>query len=93
MAKMTARQPRRTRRRVATAALPRPAAMAEPMGAAPEPARSTPAAVLAPVPRRHVPPREHHVERDFGYVRRDLLLVAGVGSVVIAFIVGVSFLF
>ncbi|MGI8926702.1 MAG: hypothetical protein ACR2HN_08685 [Tepidiformaceae bacterium] len=80
---MTARQPRRTRRRQAPAAtLPRPIAGAplEP-GASPRPIRGGTV--------RH---RQHHVTTDYGYVHRDLLAVAGIGSAVIAFIVAMSFL-
>ena len=62
--------------------------MAEAIETGVEPVRPVAAAIA---PRRPAAPREHHVERDFGYVRRDLLLVAGVGTAVIAFIVGVSF--
>jgi hypothetical protein len=35
--------------------------------------------------------REHHVTTDYSYVHRDLLAVAGIGTVVIAFIVAMSF--
>ena len=34
---------------------------------------------------------QHHVSNSYGYVRTDLLTVAAVGAVVIAFIVGMSF--
>jgi hypothetical protein len=36
-------------------------------------------------------PREHHVTEDFSYVKRDLWLIAGVGTVCLAFIVALSF--
>jgi hypothetical protein len=80
---MTARQPRRTRRRVAApaAALPRPSALDSEVPTSPErAARRTPA--------HH---REHHVTKDYSHVHRDLLTVLGVGIVVIGFIVGMSF--
>jgi hypothetical protein len=35
--------------------------------------------------------RQHHVTKDYTYVRRDLLTILGVGAVVIAFIVAMSF--
>jgi hypothetical protein len=88
---MTAGQPRRTRRRsTPAAALPRPAAGA---GITEEPAE--PEAIHAETHRatRRTPPRarEHHVTNTYAYVKRDLLTVAGVGVVVIAFIVGMSY--
>ncbi len=89
MIEMTARQPRRTRRRVATSSLPRPVAVSD--APATETLKAAPAAPTAP--RRPTTPREHHVSRDYRYVHRDLILVAVVGAVVVAFIVGVSFLF
>lgn len=73
--------PRRTRRRTAPAAgLPRPVAggVEETSG------------VRGPG-RTQIGHRQHHVLTDYGYVHRDLLTVAGVGVVVIAFIVGMSF--
>jgi hypothetical protein len=36
--------------------------------------------------------REHHVTTDYSYVHRDLITVAVVGVVVIAFIIGMSYL-
>ncbi len=80
---MTARQPRRTRRRtIPAASLPRPtAAGAEAHG-------TESAAVRAAATRRH---REHHVTKDYRYIHRDLLAVAGIGVIVIAFIIGMSF--
>ena len=87
---MTARQPRQRRRRVApAAALPRPEATPEaafartPLSAASR--RRAPAAPAA----HH---RQHHVNRDYSYVHKDLLTVAGVGAVVIGFIVAMSFI-
>ncbi len=80
---MTARQPRRTRRRSAPAvALPRPVAGPDSNGAAPA-ASST--------ARRVVSHREHHVTQDYSYVHKDLITVAFVGVVVIAFIIAMSF--
>ncbi|GMV84950.1 MAG: hypothetical protein AMXMBFR80_08070 [Dehalococcoidia bacterium] len=84
MREMTARQPRRSRRRVAApaATLPRPVAgsEAEGQGVARSARRAAPA--------HH---REHHVTRDYSHVKKDLLtiLIVGVGS--IGFIVGMSF--
>ena len=48
---------------------------------------STPAAT-----RRTTAHRQHHVTTDYGYIHKDLLTVAGVGVVVIGFIVGMSFI-
>ena len=86
MTVMTARQPRRARRRAAPAQpLPRPVAGA--LAEAETPAAESHRAA------RHAPPRarEHHVTADYSYVHRDLLTVAGVGIIVIAFIVAMSF--
>ena len=80
---MTARQPRRTRRRnVPATSLPRPSGGDENE----ELRRST-----STVTRSAVSHREHHVMKDYSYIRRDLFTVAGVGILVIAFIVGMSF--
>jgi hypothetical protein len=78
---MTTRQPRRARRRAAAPAtgLPRPVATAS--------GRTAPAERSAATLRH----REHHVTTDYSYVHKDLILVASVGSVVLAFIVGMSF--
>lgn len=85
MVAMTARSPRKPRRRVApAAALPRPAAGDGP-AVAPEAARA--AAAL----HRTTAAREHHVEKDYSYVRKDLLLVAAVGTITAGFIIGMSF--
>ncbi len=35
--------------------------------------------------------REHHVTTDYGYVKKDLLLVAFVTTIATGFIVGMSF--
>lgn len=87
---MTARQPRRARRRVVPAStLPRPVAgtaldhPAEPIAAASSAQRAT----RRPSSRG----REHHVTTDYRYVHTDLYTIAGVGLVVIAFIVAMSF--
>jgi len=78
---MTARQPRRTRRRAApTSSLPRPSASQELKGAASSPVR------------RRLGHREHHVTTDYRYVISDLATVAVVGGIAVAFIVGMSFL-
>lgn len=80
---MTARQPRRARRRAAPAtSLPRPT----PAGLESGPPES--AAARAAAARHH---REHHVTKDYSHVHRDLLTVLAIGVVVIAFIVGMSF--
>ena len=85
---MAARSPRRARRQaIPAAALPRPLATDE----APMLSSST-AATERALPRPTLGARAHHVTNDYGYVRRDLLTVAAVGAVVIAFIVGMSFL-
>lgn len=83
---MTARQPRRDRRRSSpVSALPRP--VASPDGDQPV----TPAAARAAARRTTVHHRQHHVTRDYSYVHKDLLTVSVVGGVVIAFIVAMSF--
>lgn len=92
---MTARQPRRARRRaIPASALPRPVA-----GAAAEPDEAAAAgeAVTTAAPagrrsaRRHIQHgREHHVTNDYSYVHKDLLTMVGVGAVVLAFIVVMS---
>jgi hypothetical protein len=81
---MTARQPRRPRRRSAApaATLPRPASG----GAAPT-GSTSPARI--PASARHH--REHHVTTDYSYVRKDLVVIGAVGAVVLAFIVAMSF--
>ncbi len=84
MREMTARQPRRSRRRIAApaAALPRPMTGAD--GEAP---------VAARAPRRGAPAhhREHHVTKDYSHVKKDLLTILVVGAASIGFIVGMSF--
>ncbi|MEX2080839.1 MAG: hypothetical protein WEC33_04420 [Dehalococcoidia bacterium] len=76
---MTARQPRRPRRRVPAASLPRPgqAASMRPTAAAPQGSATR---------------REHHIEQDYGYVFRDLILVAAVSAVALAFILVMAFI-
>ena len=79
---MTARNPRRTRRRsIPGSSLPRPVRSEE--GADDQsPQRSV----------RHASGhREHHVTVDYSYVQKDLITVAIVGAVAIAFIIGMSF--
>jgi hypothetical protein len=48
--------------------------------------------VKAPT-RRPLGVRAHHVTEDYSYVRSDLLLVAAVSVVSLAFVVGMSFVF
>jgi len=86
---MTARQPRRTRRRAAPATtLPRPASTPFASEADEAVREGTSTAARA---KRSVRHREHHVTTDYGYVNRDLLTVLVVGIVVLGFIVGMSF--
>lgn len=83
---MTNRQPRRARRPVAPArSLPRPAT--------PESVEEADGPATRSASRRAPQvPRAHHVAESFDYVRGDLVTVAAVGAVVVAFIVGMSFL-
>lgn len=75
-------RPRRTRRRTAPAAsLPRPVATEEGALAAP---RQAPGRRLA---AHH---RTHHVTTDYRYVRKDLTAIAVIGSIALAFIVGMA---
>ncbi|MCC6381147.1 MAG: hypothetical protein IT304_01505 [Dehalococcoidia bacterium] len=87
---MTARQPRRARRRVVPAStLPRPVAGAALEHPA-EPVASP--GTTARTPRRSASRgREHHVTTDYRYVHTDLYTIGGVGLIVIAFIVAMSF--
>lgn len=84
MREMTARQPRRPRRRAAApaAALPRPVTG---MDADQQAERSR---QLRRAPAHH---REHHVTRDYGHVKKDLATILVVGTGVVGFIVGMSF--
>jgi len=82
MDSMTARQPRRTRRRISeprTTLLRPTAGDAALHSTAPAPSRA---------PARH---REHHVTDDFSHVTRDLRLVTVVGAIALAFVVVMSF--
>ncbi|MBE0609632.1 MAG: hypothetical protein IH609_09640 [Dehalococcoidia bacterium] len=81
---MTARQPRRPRRRLTApaAALPRPVTG---MDADQQAERSR---ELRRAPAHH---REHHVTRDYGHVKKDLLTILVVGIGVVGFIFGMSF--
>jgi hypothetical protein len=89
---MTARQPRRTRRRLAPAnSLPRPVAVAGTAEGSEEQAAPRAAAEHPLVRRYEVHHRQHHVTKDYSYVHRDLLTVLGIGIVVVAFIVAMSF--
>lgn len=91
---MTARQPRRARRRAVPAStLPRPVvgASAEPDEAAAAEENAAPTTSGRRSARRHIQRgREHHVTNDYSYVHKDLLTMVGVGAVVIAFIVVMS---
>lgn len=84
---MTARPPRRTRRRVAPAAsLPRPTGGETGTSGAKareSDTRATPGSRI----------QVHHVTTDYSYVRTDLLTVAGVTAVTLAFIIGMSLAF
>ncbi len=78
---MTSPQPRRTRRRaVPGPTLPRPGSVTAGAGTGGSTARSI---------SSH---RTHHVTTDYSYIHKDLIAAAAVGVVVIAFIVGMSFL-
>jgi hypothetical protein len=80
---MTARQPRRTRRRVnaPAAALPRPVVGEDQANGRPSSRRAAPA--------HH---REHHVTRDYSHVPKDLLTIGVVGAISTAFIVAMAFI-
>lgn len=41
--------------------------------------------------RRRAPVRAHHVTTDYSYVHKDLLTVSVISVVILAFIVGMSF--
>ena len=86
---MTARQPRRTRRRAPSASLPRPGV------AAPAPPDEPMTGSLTGKPRSlrrpATPLREHHVTTDYRYIHHDLRLMLGIGIAVVAFIVAMSF--
>jgi type VI protein secretion system component VasF len=96
---MTARQPRRARRNALPApSLPRPSAIPEAerdeeqleeTGVESAAARLRRRRGNAPVAGTHH--REHHVNRDYSYVHRDLITVGVVGAIVVAFIVAMSF--
>lgn len=87
---MTAQKPRRTRRRaVPASALPRPSTVERDALAADEfDEDGAPSGRRAPATLHH---RQHHVTKDYTYVHRDLLTILGVGIVVLAFIVTMSF--
>jgi len=86
---MTAQKPRRTRRRaVPAAALPRPSTVERDARASDEFDDDDSSARRAPAALHH---RQHHVTKDYAYVHRDLLTILGVGAVVLAFIVTMSF--
>ena len=81
---MSARRPRRQRRRPRERAstLPRPAADAADRPA-PVVASAPVQAQARPAPRERV---EHHVAADYRYVRRDLVVVGVVSAVTLAFV-------
>ncbi|MEO8539347.1 MAG: hypothetical protein ABI577_06360 [bacterium] len=79
---MTARQPRRTRRRMAPASsLPRPLTAEDTAAGRTE--------VRGAAPLLHH--RTHHVTKDYSYIHKDLLTVAVLGTGVIGFIIAMSF--
>lgn len=87
---MTAQKPRRTRRRaVPTAALPRPSTIEREAAIADDYDDDTTANAGRPASLHH---RQHHVTKDYSYIHRDLVTILGVGMVVLAFIVGMSFI-
>lgn len=89
---MTARQPRRTRRRsVPTSALPRPSSIATNRADIEDERSDASVAAGARLPAT-LHHRQHHVTKDYSYIHRDLLTILGVGIVVVAFIVGMSFI-
>ena len=104
---MATRSPRRTtsrRQAVPAAALPRPLAGGEMTDLVVRTPDAAPRNLAAPgdddgelrataghVSRRSIGGRAHHVTTDYSYVHRDLLTVAAIGAVVVAFIVGMSF--
>ncbi len=75
-----------TRRRRRTSASPN-----SPTGATAASAQGTAATSRSTrrAPVTHV--REHHVTTDYSYVHKDLILIAGVTTVVLGFIIGMSF--
>ena len=82
---MTARQPRRARRRVAP-----PSSLPRPLTADSEAGESEHSRTV----RRNAAAlhhREHHVTKDYSHVHRDLITVAVVGTAVLCFIVAMSF--
>jgi hypothetical protein len=85
---MTAQKPRRVRRRaVPASALPRPSSVEREAQASAE-FDDDETVAGRPAALHH---RQHHVTKDYSYVHRDLLTILGVGIVVVAFIVAMSF--
>ena len=83
---MTARQPRRTRRRIApAAALPRPVTGDSEAGESDDSRTVRRNAAML----HH---RQHHVTKDYSHVHKDLIAITVLATVVIGFIVGMSFL-
>ncbi len=100
MVRMTARQPRRARRRsVPAQALPRPGAVSATSTGAVGFDSDDAVGVGAvrsehgqrAVRRPSTTMRQHHVTEDYSHVHRDLLLLAGIGVVTVGFIIGMSF--
>jgi hypothetical protein len=89
---MTQRQPQRRRRRnVPAASLPRPVSGAvEERSALPEQRPTTMAAHAATTARQSTRPREHHVQQDFSYVPKELVIVGAVSAISLGFIVVMS---
>jgi hypothetical protein len=84
---MTARQPRRARRRAAPAAsLPRPLA-GDSIAAQADQHRG----ISSGSRRIAARAREHHVQEDYSHVKRDLVAVAVVSAATIGFVVVMSF--
>lgn len=87
---MAAPKTRRTRRRVVQSSpLPRPAA-GEPLAEA-VPASSPEPDRVAPASRRSLGVRAHHVSEDLSYVRTDLITIAIMSTISVAFVVAMAF--
>lgn len=79
---MTARRPRRRRRRdLAASTLPRPV---------PGEAMVRPAVEVSRDEPRGRARREHHATTDFRYVRSDLIGIAVVGSITLGFVIAMA---
>jgi len=82
---MTERQTRRRRRAVPAASLPRPVSGSADGAQAQRASSATRGAATL----HH---REHHITKDYSYVKRDLITIAVVGTVVMAFMVALAFI-